>query len=135
MFYFQDLSLNAHSSLDLHGSSSSFDNHWWNQRYDELLGWTSASFIWCIKACMNLNGTRVTCWKWLKKLWKGSKNDRKNPVEKQHFYKCYKLQYFLKDSLHKKAIKNKPSRTFLKTNSEICIFCIFHISLSVYLFL
>ena len=53
--FIQDLSLNVHSYLDLflHGSSSSFDKQ---QRYHEPLGRKSASFIWCIKACMSLNG-------------------------------------------------------------------------------
>ena len=60
MCFVQDSSLNAHSHLDLflYGSSLSFGNHWpYQQRYHELLGRTSALFICCIKAGMNLNGT------------------------------------------------------------------------------
>ena len=59
--FIQDLSLNVHSHLDifLQGSSSSFNNHWrYQQCYHELLGRKSASFLWCINACMNLNGTQ-----------------------------------------------------------------------------
>ena len=84
MLYFQDLSLNVHSCLDLHGSSSSFDKHWWYQRYHELLSQKSASFIWRIKTCMNLNGTRVTCWRTGKTL-KGSKKWQKNTCGRAAF--------------------------------------------------
>ena len=55
----QYLILNVHSYLDLflYVSSSSFDNHWrYQQRYHEVLGRKSPSFIRCIKACVNLNG-------------------------------------------------------------------------------
>ena len=38
-----------------HGSSSSFDKR---QRYHELMGEESTSFIWCIKASMNFSGTK-----------------------------------------------------------------------------
>ena len=58
--FIQETSLNVHFYLDLflHGSSSSFGKHWWyQQRYHELLGQKFASFIWCIKARLNLNGT------------------------------------------------------------------------------
>ena len=61
---FQDLSLNVYSCSDifLHGSSSSFDNYWWYQRYHKLFDQKSASFIWFTKARMNMNGTRVNFW-------------------------------------------------------------------------
>ena len=72
----QQLSLNVHSYLDLflHGSSSSFDNHWrYQQRYHELLGWKSASFIWCIK-WISLNGVE-----WHVEMgWKNFEKDRKS---------------------------------------------------------
>ena len=48
VFYFQDLSLNVHSFLDLNVSNSSFGNHWRYQRYHELLGQKTSSFIWCM---------------------------------------------------------------------------------------
>ena len=57
--FIEDLSLNVYSYIDLflHGSRS-YDNHWQcQQRYYELLGQKSASFIWCIKTCMSLNST------------------------------------------------------------------------------
>ena len=72
---------------DLHESSSSFHNHSLYQHYHELLGQKSPSSIWCIKVCINLNGTRMACWNGEKKLSKESKNGRKIPVEEQHFYK------------------------------------------------
>ena len=48
--FIQNLSLNVHSyfNLFLHWSISSFDNHWrYQQRYRELLGRKSRSFLWC----------------------------------------------------------------------------------------
>ena len=73
MFYFQDLSLNVHSylNLSLHGSSSLFDNHWLYQRNNEIFTLKSASFLWCR---LNLNGTE-----WLVEIdWKNFENDRKS---------------------------------------------------------
>ena len=72
MFYFQELSLNVHSylNLSLHGSSSLFDNHWLYQRYNEIFTLKSASFPWCR---LNLNGTE-----WLVEMdWKNFENDRR----------------------------------------------------------
>ena len=56
-YFIQDLSLNIYSyfHLFLHGSSSSFEK----RRYHELLDRRSACFNWCIKECMNLNGTEI----------------------------------------------------------------------------
>ena len=60
MFYFQDLSLNVHSCLDLfqHGHSSSFENHWWYQHaaLPRAIGSKIYIFQLVYKACMNLNG-------------------------------------------------------------------------------
>ena len=54
--FIQDLRLNILSHLDLflHGISAAFEKQ---QCYHELFGQKSTSFIWCIKGCMNLNGT------------------------------------------------------------------------------
>ena len=75
--FIQDLSLNVHSYLDFFpdGSSSLFDNQWlYQQRYHELVVRKSASFIWCIRACMNLNGTE-----WLVEMdWKNFEKDQKS---------------------------------------------------------
>ena len=59
--FIQDLILNIHSYLDLllHGSSSSFDNHWrYQQRYHELLGQNSPCFI---KSTHEFKWYKVTC--------------------------------------------------------------------------
>ena len=120
MFYCQDLSLNVNPCLHLflYGSSSLFDNDWRYQRYHELLGRKSAFFIWCLKACINFIGTKVTWWNRLEKFWKGSKNDRKIPVKNSIFRNITSCNNFSKISLYKKA---NSSRKFSQTYSEICI--------------
>ena len=58
----QDLSFSIYSQLDifLHGSSSSFENHWWyHQRYHQLLDGKSASLIRCITH--EFEWYRMTC--------------------------------------------------------------------------
>ena len=121
LFYFQNLSLNVHSSLNLRGSSSSFDNHRCYQRYHELLGQKSASFIWCIEACINLNGTRVTGWNGqLKKLWERSKSSRKYLWNSSVFRNATGCNNFSKVSLHKKA---NSSRKFLNIFENIHFLC------------
>ena len=61
--------------------SSSFDNHWHYLRYHELMGRKSASFIWCIKACVNLNGL----FKWTEKTLKRIKKKPKNTCRRAAF--------------------------------------------------
>ena len=109
-----DLSLNAYSYLDLflHGRSSSFDNHQrYQQRNHKLLGRKCASFIWCLKACMNLNGTERLVkmdWKNFESLKLKSllvlflKCGKKIHAEEQHFQKRYRLQSFCR-YIHKYA--------------------------------
>ena len=124
--FIQDLSLNVHSYLDLflHRSSPSFNNYWGHQqRYKELLGRKSASFIWCIsKSTHEFEWYRVTCLYGLKKPWKWSKSflvlflkyGRKIPVKSRRISKV---------SLHFKKMANS-SITVLQKYSEICIFCV-----------
>ena len=103
-FYF-----NVHSYLDifLHGSVSSFDNHWqYQQRYYELLGQKSASFIWCMKVCMNLNSTE-----WLVEMTeKNFEKDRKSFGTEDFPQACN----FIKKRLHHTCFPVKFAK-FLRT--------------------
>ena len=92
---FKILNSNVHSYIDLflHEISSSFEKQFpYQKRYHDLLDQKSVSFIFCIKACKNLNGTT-----WFVEMdWKKFGKDRKPfatfleiwqkiPAEEQNF--------------------------------------------------
>ena len=128
--FIQDLSLNVHSYLDLllYGSSTSFNNHWlYQQRYHNLLSQKSGSFIWCIKAYMNLNGTEGLIqmdWKNVEKNRKSFgtvlKTCQKYTSGRAAFLDVTGCSNFSKVSLRFK--KANSSRKNFQTYSETCIF-------------
>ena len=102
---FKILSSNVHSYIDLflHEISSSFEKQCPYQKpYHDLLGQKSVSFIWCIKAFKNLNGTKCFAEMDWKKFGKDQKPFatfleiwQKIPAEEQNFQKRDDLNFIV----------------------------------------
>ena len=78
-FLIQDLSLNAHSYLDLflHGSNSSLTTIEVPTTLPRDIGWKTVSFVVSIKSMHEFAWYRVTClkdWKYFEKDWKAFNN-------------------------------------------------------------